>query len=83
MKKNIYDVFKPGDRVYRKYIDIDGSNSRYEGIILSLTKDSMEVFWDRVNGKYKPTGFTKCSMEEIFDGSSGYTPIKHRHRFPW
>lgn len=83
MKKNLYDIFKSGDRVYRRYIDENGSNSRYEDIILSLTNDSREVFWDTVNGKYKPIGFTKCSIEEVFDGTSGYTPIKHRHnRFP-
>ena len=81
VKKNLYDIFKPGDRVYRKYIDENGSNSKYEGIIVSLTNDSMEIYWDTVNGKYKPIGFTKCSIEEVFDGTSGYTPIKHRYRF--
>ena len=78
MRENtsLHKLFKPGDRVYRKQIDY---NENYEGIILSITNDSMEIFWDSINGKYNPIGFTRCSSEEVFDGTNEYTPIKHKH----
>lgn len=82
---SLYDIFKPGERVYRMYRDDQGNTVEYEGIILSITDEIMDVYWDTVNGKYNPQGiqknFTCCAAGEIFDGNAGYTPIKRKNMF--
>ncbi len=82
---SLYEIFHLGDRVRREYRGEDGKTVEYEGLILSMSENAMEVFWDTVDGEYNPAvkGFTRCSLEEIFEGTNGYTPIKRkRYIFP-
>ena len=77
---SLYDAFKLGQRVIRTYEDKYGKKAKYEGIILAIDKSGIEVYWDTLNGKYKPkdTGvsFTHCDLEEIYNGTEKYGPIK-------
>lgn len=76
---SLYDAFRLGDRVKRVYIK-SGKPLEYKGIILAIDKRSIEVYWDTMNGKFRPTGmevtFTNCPVQEIFKGNDNYTPIK-------
>jgi len=83
---SLYDVFKPGDRVKRSCTNKDDEPEEYEGIIMGMDDNSMEIFWDTVNRKYRPeeidANFTNCSMDEIFKGSERYTPIRNeKHKY--
>ena len=87
---SLYDTFKPGDRVTRGRVDKNGKLDVYKGIILSMNSKHLEIFWDVIDGKYRPgdieVNFTNCSFDDIFEGSKKYTPIKRegykiRHRF--
>lgn len=75
---SLYDVFELGDRVKRIYRDADGIKE-YKGIVLAIKNDCIEVYWDTMNGKYRPPSmniaFTTCSVEEIFKGNEKYSPI--------
>jgi hypothetical protein len=77
---SLYDAFELGDRVMRSYKDKNGEKKEYKGIILAIYDNSIEVYWDTLNGKYRPTNmdvaFTNCRINEIFKGNNGYTPIK-------
>jgi hypothetical protein len=77
---SLYDAFKLGDRVKRIYIDKDGNNKAYKGIILAIDEKSIEIYWDTKNGKYRPKdmdlAFTNCNVDEIFKGTNEYSPIK-------
>jgi len=77
---SLYDAFKLGQRVMRTYEDKYGKKINYEGIILAIDKDGLEIYWDTLNGKYKPRGlgesFTHCDKEEIYYGNERYSPIK-------
>jgi hypothetical protein len=78
---SLYDAFKLGDRVKRKYYDVSsGKTNEYKGIIMAIDTNSMEIFWDMVDGKYRPKNmvvdFTSCSLEEIFKGKNHYSSIK-------
>ncbi len=82
-KKNypcLYEAFELGDRVKRIYTDNNGSSKVYKGIILAIEKNNMEVYWDTLDGKYRPKdmniAFTTCTVEEIFKGNEYYSPIK-------
>jgi len=85
----LYDNFKPGDRVSRSRVDKSGKLDVYKGIIMRMNEKHLEIFWDVMDGKYRPkdieVNFTNCSLNDIFEGSDKYTPIKregykNRHR---
>ncbi len=83
---SLYDVFKLGDRVKRRYKNKSGKSREYEGIVLAIDKDNVEIYWDTIDGKYMPNemniNFTNCSKYDIFKGSKNYTPIeKEKSRF--
>ena len=83
---SLYDVFKLGDRVKRRYKNKSGKPREYEGIVLAIDKDNVEIYWDTIDGKYMPNemniNFTNCSKYDIFKGSKNYTPIeKEKSRF--
>jgi hypothetical protein len=77
---SLYDVFELGDRVERVYVDKNGQNKIYKGIILAIDNYNVEIYWDTKDGKYNPEGvdtaFTNCPIAEIFKGTSEYSPIK-------
>ena len=77
---SLFDVFVLGDRVKRVRKDKDGKTSEYRGTVLAIDKDSIEVYWDTVDGKFRPVGidmtFTNCSIDEIFKGNDMFTPIE-------
>ena len=76
---SLYDPFRLGERVFRKVMDTAGKHVTYEGIVLAIDEESIEVFWDKLDGKFRPeemdVDFTTCSKEEIFRGSMLYSPI--------
>ena len=82
---SLYDAFDLGDRVKRIYKDINGSHFELKGIVLAIDADSIEIYWDTKDGKYKPTdpniGFTHCPIDEIFSGNKDYSPIKKDNRY--
>lgn len=75
---SLYEMFELGDRVKRIYKDGDGIKE-YKGIVLSIKNDCIEVYWDTMNGKYRPPSmniaFTTCSIDEILKGNERYSPI--------
>jgi len=77
---SLYDAFKLGDRVKRRYKDENGKSKEYKGIILAIYNENIEVYWDTLNGKYRPDNmdvtFTNCSVNDIFQGNKHYSPIK-------
>ena len=78
---SLFDAFRLGDRVRRTYKDKkDGKSQEYKGTILSIANESIEVYWDTLNGKFRPSGmdvtFTQCPIYEIFKGNEYYSPIK-------
>ncbi len=76
---SLYDAFDLGDRVKRIYKDKDGKEREYRGIVLAIDDNSIEVYWDSKDGKYRPRdmdlAFTNCQIKEIFKGNEKYTPI--------
>lgn len=81
---SLYDAFNLGDRVMRSYKDKDGKVKEYKGTVLAIDEDGIEIYWDTVNGKFRPQdmgiAFTNCPLYEIFDGTENYTPIKKEQR---
>jgi len=77
---SLYDAFCLGDRVKRVYRDGNGNSREYRGIVLAIGEDSIEVYWDTLNGEYRPkdmeVAFTTCPVNEIFKGNDHYTPIE-------
>ena len=77
---SLYDEFELGDRVARYYKDKMGKNKEYRGIILSIEPKFIEIYWDTIDGKYRPdnmdVAFTTCPVKEIFNGNNHYSPIK-------
>ena len=77
---SLYDAFHLGDRVKRVYKDKKGKTQEYKGIVLAIDNKGIEVYWDTMNGKFRPTGmnvtFTNCPLIEIFNGDDNYTPIE-------
>ena len=47
---------------------------------MAIDSNGMEIFWDMMNGKYRPKemgiDFSSSSMEEIFNGKNHYSSIK-------
>lgn len=76
---SLYDVFELGDRVKRS-CKHRRSYKEYKGTVLAIDKKGIEIYWDTVNGKYRPGNmdvtFTNCSLNEIFNGNEKFTPIK-------
>jgi len=77
---SLFDIFVLGDRVKRVRKDKDGKTSEYRGTVLAIDKNSIEIYWDTLDGKFRPTGiditFTNCSVDEIFKGNDLFTPIE-------
>jgi hypothetical protein len=77
---SLFDVFKLGDRVKRKYKDKNGKTKEYGGIVLAIGENNVEIFWDKINGKYMPKymdlTFTNCDKKDIFNGNKKYSPIR-------
>jgi len=77
---SLYDAFKLGQRVIRLYEDKYGKKIKYEGIVLAIDKNGLEVYWDTLDGEYKPKEmdmpFTYCNPEEVYYGNEKYGPIK-------
>lgn len=77
---SLYELFKLGERVKRKYIDNNGKEIEYSGIIMGIKDDSLEIYWDKINGTYDPKNieciFDNCQTLDIFNGDENYTPIK-------
>ena len=76
----LIDSFNLGDRVKRQYMDTNGNSKEYKGIILAVGQESIEVYWDTLDGKYRPEdmdfAFTTCPIDEIFNGNQKFTPIE-------
>jgi hypothetical protein len=74
--------FKPGERVCRSLRNDDGELEVYEGIIMALDDHRMEIYWDTLDGKYRPelikNDFTMCSINEVLWGNEQYSPIKKK-----
>jgi len=90
IKKNqeypsLYDAFELGDRVKRSYKDINGELIEFKGIVLAIDANSIEIYWDTQNGKYRPSdsnlGFTNCPINEIFIGTKEYSPIEKDNKY--
>jgi len=47
---SLYDAFRLGDRVKRRYKEENGKSKEYMGIILAIDKENIEVYWDTLNG---------------------------------
>jgi len=81
---SLYDAFNLGDRVKRIYTDKKGGPLEYRGIVLAIDNNCLEIYWDTKDGKYRPgdmnIAFTTCPLNEIFNGSEYYTPIKKDDR---
>lgn len=77
---SLYDAFKLGQRVMRTYEDEYGKKTKYEGIVLAINKSGLQIYWDTLDGYYKPKeigiSFTHCGVEEIFYGNGKYGPIR-------
>lgn len=81
---SLFDAFELGDRVKRMYKDKDGTKKEYRGIVLAIDSTSIEIYWDTKDGKYRPgdmnIAFTNCTINEIFNGTEEYSPIKKDER---
>ena len=77
---SLYDAFDLGDRVKRFYKDKNGRNKEYKGIVLAIDKKSIEIYWDTLDGKYRPEdmniAFSNCQIKEIFSGNEKYSSIE-------
>ena len=77
---SLFDAFRLGDRVKRTYKTKKGKSQEYKGTVLSIDDESIEIYWDTLNGKFRPTGmdvtFTECPIYEIFNGNERYSPIE-------
>jgi hypothetical protein len=76
----LFDAFRLGDSIKRTYKNEKGKSQEYKGTILAIKNECIEVYWDTLNGKFRPFGmdvtFTECQFYEIFNGNEHYSPIK-------
>ena len=76
----LFDLFNLGDRVNVKFINNIGEKEKYSGIVMSINKESIEVFWDKINGRYKPEKnnftFNTFDIDDILNGNKNFSPIK-------
>jgi hypothetical protein len=79
---SLFDVFEPGQRVKRIFTSDDGIIEEYEGIIMAMDNEKMEIYWDTLDGQYCPElieeDFTMCCIDEVFNGSEEFSPIKKK-----
>ncbi|MFH1014067.1 MAG: hypothetical protein V1769_06135 [Thermoplasmatota archaeon] len=79
---SLFTYFKPGERVSRNLRNDEGELEVYEGIIMALDDDRMEIYWDTLDGKYRPEviekDFTMCHVDEVLHGTENYSPIKRK-----
>lgn len=79
---SLFQKFKPGDRVIRNWNGFKGNNEEYEGIIMTMDTDYLEIYWDTKNKTYCPKSieedFTKCSIDEVYNGNEEFSPIKSK-----
>ena len=77
---SLYDIFELGDRVKRVYKNKNGKSKEYKGIVLAIDNKSIEIYWDSIDGKYRPRemeiAFSNCQIDEIFSGTEKYSSIK-------
>jgi len=77
---SLYEIFELGDRVKRIYKDKNGKNKEYKGIVLAIDNNSIEIYWDTIDGKYRPEdmdiAFSNCQIKEIFSGTEKYSSIE-------
>jgi hypothetical protein len=77
---SLYEIFDLGDRVKRVYKDKNGKIKEYKGIVLAIDNKSIEIYWDSVDGKYRPKemdmAFSNCQIDEIFSGTDKYSSIE-------
>jgi len=82
---SLYDAFDLGDRVKRVVYEGPGKSKEYRGIVLAIDEKGIEIYWDTMNGKYRPRkmdiGFTNCSIDEVFKGNGKYSPIEKDNRY--
>ena len=83
---SLFEIFQLGDRVKRTYVDKDGNIEYYSGIIMTIYNDSIDIFWDTINGKYQPQKieniFNNCTMNDILNGNENFSSIqKERYIF--
>jgi hypothetical protein len=81
---SLYEAFELGDRVKRIYKNKNGKKKEYKGIVLAIEESGIEIYWDTLDGKYRPNNmgmaFTSCPIDEIFKGSKEYSPIEKESR---
>jgi hypothetical protein len=79
---SLYNHFRPGERVTRIRRKDNGKIETYEGIIIALDEERMQIYWDTLDGEYNPEiikdDFTLCHVDEIFNGTDKYSAIKHK-----
>jgi len=82
MYPSLYDAFNLGDRVSRVHRTQAGESQIYRGMVMAIDKKSIEVYWDTMDGKYRPNNmkvaFTTCQIDEIFGGDGNYSPIRKK-----
>jgi len=76
---SLLDAFELGDRVRRSFKDRSGYRE-YKGVVLAIDEKGIEIYWDTMNGKYRPNSmdiaFTNCTKNEIFNGNEKFSPIE-------
>jgi hypothetical protein len=81
---SLYEEFKPGERVCRRLKKESGEVEEYEGIIMAMDPDYMEIYWDTIDGEYSPEqiidDFTLCDADEVYNGNREYSPIKRKKK---
>jgi hypothetical protein len=79
---SLFQKFQPGDRVTRSLNKDSRSREEYEGIIMAMDSDYLEIYWDIKNGSYCPNSieedFTKCLLDEVCMGNLEFSPIKRK-----
>ena len=82
---SLYRQFKPGNRVKRFYHGETGGTNLYEGIIMTVDHDRLEIYWDKIDGIYCPDhineDFTMCTFDEIMNGNQEFSPLKQKKLF--
>ena len=76
----LFEIFNLGDRLNCIYVNKDGKKDKYSGIVMAISKDNIEVFWDKINGIYKPEKihftFNTLEIDEIINGNQEFSKIK-------
>ena len=79
---SLFRYFHPGDRVKRRYKQAKEGKKQYEGIIIAMDHNSLEIYWDTVDGIYCPNlidmDFTMCGFNEVMKGNNKFSPVKHK-----